>query len=293
MILDEIAKNTYQDNIYGIPQEKKYPMPDKKHVLSAIKLFGHVEPKYEKQLAEKIIENMKKYNIDPSIIGEKNKLKKYIQSIDDTMKEDATGNAIVGSNMPESIYLIDYLQNNTFSGYKERKLAICRDNMSDIHTIEDGIIDHLSLEEFTETAEQVKVYKYKNNPVEDFHSIIQYAQLDTDFYFMLTGRILSDKDFIQYDNEFEPTICILDILNDIKDTVKEAVFFENGSSVEYKRYELPILSEYVEGRHWNYYTDINGVFIKNEVTGLRSSSYENKDMINELVIDRIKKGTPL
>lgn len=38
------------DSVFGIPQERKYPMPDEKHTRSAIKLFNHVDPKYEEQL---------------------------------------------------------------------------------------------------------------------------------------------------------------------------------------------------------------------------------------------------
>lgn len=53
-------------------------MPDEKHVLSAIRFFNYVEPKYEKQLANKIIANMKKYGISGNRVGEKNRLKQYL-----------------------------------------------------------------------------------------------------------------------------------------------------------------------------------------------------------------------
>ena len=43
------------DSVFGIPQERKYPMPDEKHTRSAIKLFNHVDPKYEEQLLPKDI----------------------------------------------------------------------------------------------------------------------------------------------------------------------------------------------------------------------------------------------
>ncbi len=73
-----MKRSELPDDVFGIPQERKYPMPDKKHTLSAIKLFNHVDEKYEKQLAEKIIENMKKYDIDPSVVGSNNRLRKYL-----------------------------------------------------------------------------------------------------------------------------------------------------------------------------------------------------------------------
>lgn len=74
-----MKRSDLPDNIFGIPEERKYPMPDKKHTLSAIKLFGHVEDKYEKELANNIIKNMKKFNISNDIVGENNKLKKYLK----------------------------------------------------------------------------------------------------------------------------------------------------------------------------------------------------------------------
>ena len=67
-----------RDPEFGVPEQKKYPLFDRKHVISAIKLFGHVEPKYESHLAHAIIKRMKKYNISFDIVGEDNKLYKYL-----------------------------------------------------------------------------------------------------------------------------------------------------------------------------------------------------------------------
>ena len=66
------------DPEFGIPEEEKYPLFDKKHVISAIKLFGHVEDKYEEQLAHAIISKMKKYDISFDMVGEDNRLYKYL-----------------------------------------------------------------------------------------------------------------------------------------------------------------------------------------------------------------------
>lgn len=73
-----MKRSKLPDDVFGIPELRKYPMPDKKHVISAIKLFNHVTPKYEEELAKNIIKNIKKYKIDTSFIGEKNRLQKYI-----------------------------------------------------------------------------------------------------------------------------------------------------------------------------------------------------------------------
>jgi ADP-ribose pyrophosphatase YjhB (NUDIX family) len=66
------------DEAFGIPQERKYPLHTKKNVISAAKLFNHVENKYEKQLAKAIIKRGKQFDVDFSFVGDKNRLKKYL-----------------------------------------------------------------------------------------------------------------------------------------------------------------------------------------------------------------------
>lgn len=89
---DEVLKKLKQNNAltesrlpkdgsdpeFGVPEEKKFPLFDKHHVESAIKMFGHVNPLYERELARAIISKMKKYNIPFDSVGEENKLFKYI-----------------------------------------------------------------------------------------------------------------------------------------------------------------------------------------------------------------------
>lgn len=63
---------------FGLPSKKKYPMPDEKHVKSAIRFFNYVDPEDEKELADNIKKKMKKYGISPQSVGDTNRLKKYI-----------------------------------------------------------------------------------------------------------------------------------------------------------------------------------------------------------------------
>lgn len=65
---------------YGVPQLNKFPLPDARHVKSAIKFFNYVPPKYEKQLASAIIRRMKEYGLsfDDFTVGEENRFKKYV-----------------------------------------------------------------------------------------------------------------------------------------------------------------------------------------------------------------------
>lgn len=66
---------------YGVPKQKKFPLPDKDHVLSAIRFFNYVDPKYEKELAKAILEKIEEYGVslgEDITVGEENKFKKYI-----------------------------------------------------------------------------------------------------------------------------------------------------------------------------------------------------------------------
>ena len=65
---------------YGVPEQKKFPMPDVNHVRSAIKFFNYVEPRYEKELANAILKRMKEYGLtfDDFTVGKENRFSKYI-----------------------------------------------------------------------------------------------------------------------------------------------------------------------------------------------------------------------
>ena len=65
---------------YGVPEQKKFPMPDADHVRSAIKFFNYVEPRYEKELAKAILARMKEYGLsfDDFTVGEENRFSKYV-----------------------------------------------------------------------------------------------------------------------------------------------------------------------------------------------------------------------
>ena len=51
-------------SVFGIPDQRKFPLDNEKHVRSAIKLFGHASADKKKSLAHRIHSAAKKYNID-------------------------------------------------------------------------------------------------------------------------------------------------------------------------------------------------------------------------------------
>ena len=48
---------------YGVPEEKKFPLDSRQHVMSAIKFFNYVNPKYERQLANRIKRMAARYDV--------------------------------------------------------------------------------------------------------------------------------------------------------------------------------------------------------------------------------------
>ena len=72
-------RNELEDDDFGIPELRKYPLHDKKHVEQAIKMFNHVEKKYESELADNLLDAMERYHISTDVVGEKNRLRKYIK----------------------------------------------------------------------------------------------------------------------------------------------------------------------------------------------------------------------
>lgn len=76
--LSSKERSKLDDDIFGIPSLRKYPLNDKSHVLAAIRMFNRVDRKHEKELAHNIIAAMEKYKISKDIIGPKNRLQSYI-----------------------------------------------------------------------------------------------------------------------------------------------------------------------------------------------------------------------
>lgn len=68
-----------EEREFGVPNKKKFPLYDKKHVLAAIKFFNWVDSEDESKLARAIIMKMKVHGLRKSNVGEDNKLKKYVE----------------------------------------------------------------------------------------------------------------------------------------------------------------------------------------------------------------------
>lgn len=62
---------------YAFPEQRKFPLTDRKHVLSAIKFFNYVDPEDEKHLAKAILKRMRELGMAEVNVGESNRFGKY------------------------------------------------------------------------------------------------------------------------------------------------------------------------------------------------------------------------
>ena len=75
-------RNKLDDSEFGIPELRKYPLTDKKHVRSAVSYFHKAPKKYKVQLAKRILRAAHKYGMDTEnwdTINEYAKKKKHIR----------------------------------------------------------------------------------------------------------------------------------------------------------------------------------------------------------------------
>ena len=214
--------------------------------------------------------------------------------IDKTLKESSIqeygtiGGTIVGANQPDSVYIVNYMQNNVFSGYKEPKQAICKKGMNQMYTTKNGKAIPVDIDKFKEEASDISVFRFKETPILSFDKIIENASVDGDFYMLLTGDYPANQHEIEYDNRFVQEENFFDKLDDITYCTESTII----GQIEVTDYPyMKILTESMEGRCWNYYRDINGVFAMNELTGLRTPSYEDITDIPNSQIQLIERGT--
>ena len=83
--LTETSKASRSDlssSEFGVKELRKFPLDTKKHVLSAVKFFNHVDPAHENELAKNILSKIKKFGIDLKSLLPKNsnnRFSKYVK----------------------------------------------------------------------------------------------------------------------------------------------------------------------------------------------------------------------
>jgi hypothetical protein len=76
--LNAEKRNALSSKSFGIPSLRKFPLNDRDHVLQAIRFFNTVDKKHEKELAHNIIKAMRHYKIPKQSVGDRNRLKTYL-----------------------------------------------------------------------------------------------------------------------------------------------------------------------------------------------------------------------
>lgn len=200
-----------------------------------------------------------------------------------------TGNT--GNPIPEdtdNVYIVSYMTKNTFTGEEEARLGICKTGMKDLH-IKGGKYNRIhkaDVDKFKENAYNVKTYRYTGPRKNSFYEVIEDSDSDKDFYTLLTGDELEDVSDVIFGSDFVEETAFFDELEAIK-AVTEATAL---SSINSKYKDIPVLTENVVGRPYNYYRDIDGVYAINELTFLRTKSYPTKDDIPTAQLEMVKFG---
>ena len=65
---------------YAFPKERKFPLTDRDHVLSAIKFFNYVGPANEEHLARAILKRMRELGMHEVNVGKANRFLKYYEA---------------------------------------------------------------------------------------------------------------------------------------------------------------------------------------------------------------------
>ena len=133
-------RNALPDSEFGIPRLRAYPLHDKKHVLQAIRMFGHCKNEEDKKtLASRIVKKVKQFDMDVTF-GKDSALYSYLpkslqEAVTDPDADD--GPPIIGladlikhpGKRTKKEILMDHLQhnaafyNNVFYGIDYRKSA--------------------------------------------------------------------------------------------------------------------------------------------------------------------------
>lgn len=102
---------SFNAEFYGLPEDKKYPMDDPKHVLLAIKFFNYVDEDKEKLLASRINERIKEFGIHNINVGEKNRFAKYYTPVEEEVVVDWAPNVpymtVANEGADPSVQLLD------------------------------------------------------------------------------------------------------------------------------------------------------------------------------------------
>lgn len=179
-----------------------------------------------------------------------------------------------------NVYIVDRLKKNTFGNNEGHEYYLCRDYMEDTVSAHGGELDKIPFEDLKEM--DLRVFKY--NGEANFIDILENSDNGTDFYKNLTGKDLLDSEQLEFDESFTEVIPFTILLSVMENTIVSSMKVSNLSSVFFEGIQIP----YFELEHLNeddsaaqFYRDLNGVFLMNEETGMRTESFHNSEIIKK------------
>lgn len=76
-VMKAAVRNKLSDDQFGLPEDRKYPLNDAKHVRLAVKMFGHCEEGKRKKLAGNIMKAAEKHGVSLKV-GKDNPMAEYV-----------------------------------------------------------------------------------------------------------------------------------------------------------------------------------------------------------------------
>ena len=284
----ETSRANLKDSEFGIPEDRKYPLDSKKHVMSAIKLFGHAEESKKKALAKRIKTASKKYDID---IPESTQVYKYLSESNVNEYSMAAVNPIVGITKP---YILK-MCNDCGGILNAKRYALATDLVSDkylvinenanLEIVDSSSLSNMVVEEYEFVGDRRLIKKieeaYYSGKVVD----------NTFFYTALTGKPMLTEDQIDFDSNFkkvdffaikERNLTKLATVNELfLDAMNVPPMRVNVFPNNYAKQLLGNRS------HLTIMEDLNGYYVLNTEKNIRSASIEEQQFITEQMIQSV------
>lgn len=211
------------------------------------------------------------------MLGDENKIKKPIIKINEHSTMLINTLPPVGND----VYIIDYMKKNSLLADDHyHHYGLCKDYMQDAITVKNGVFESLSFDSLKEM--DVKLYKYSGDA--NFMSIVEEAENDTDFYKLLTEKDLLDPMQLDYDPLFEEVFPYSVEVKIMEESIIASHKSGGETSVLYEGVQLPYfevepLNE--SGQLVKVYRDIDGAFLMNESSGMRTKSYKDPTILKK------------
>ena len=181
---------------------------------------------------------------------------------------------------PDAVYIVNYLKKNTFVN----DLAICKDKMSSIFVCDETGPKNISLTDFKEMVEDIKVYKFNGEC--DFNTIIESSKCGLDFYKNIVKDNI-DISKLKSDPHFTEVVPYIDELKSIEECIINSAPKQNVINEVYCPV-IPLVDLNVAESSVHYFRDIDGVFAQNIDTLQRSASYKSVNDIPKSTINILK-----